>query len=70
VKKFKSYDEMTPEERDARNRAAFNWGTVDIEFLDAETGQWVKAREHQRRQQERSHSRRRTKVSSFPLVVG
>jgi hypothetical protein len=32
---FKSYEEMTPEERDARNEAAFNWKEGDIEILDA-----------------------------------
>ena len=32
---FKSYEEMTPEERDARNEAAFTWKAGDIEILDA-----------------------------------
>ena len=34
MKKFKSYDEITPEERDARNEAAFTWKEGDIEILD------------------------------------
>jgi hypothetical protein len=31
-REFKPYEEMTPEERDARNEAAFSWGSGLIFF--------------------------------------
>ena len=37
----KTYEEMTPEERDRRNRAAFTWKDGDLLFLDPNTGEWL-----------------------------
>jgi hypothetical protein len=36
--KFKAYEEMTPEERDARNEAAFNWDIGSLIFYPPPPG--------------------------------
>ena len=45
----KTYEQMTPEERDARNEAAFTWKESDLLWLDPNTREWLGDEEFLRR---------------------